>query len=65
MKLIYLERKGYTPHETEAEIHVDEINQTNNLLLTTKDLQLAKDIVRSYNKFKDEQRQYIVDLMNE
>ena len=47
-KLILLKRQ----FPTEYEIHRYEINQTKNLILTTKDLNLAQDIVNGYNKLK-------------
>ena len=65
MNLIYLERKGILHNEkTKGEVHVDEIDRDRNLLFSTTDLQLAKDIVFAYNKFKSEQKGHIVELMN-
>ncbi|MEK6829057.1 MAG: hypothetical protein AABY15_02940 [Nanoarchaeota archaeon] len=44
-KLILLKRKN----PVEYEVHKDEISQTKNLLLTTKDFDFAKRLVDGYN----------------
>lgn len=44
-KLILLVRK----YPTEYEIHRGEINQTKNLILTTKDKEFAERLVNGYN----------------
>ena len=44
-KLILLVRK----YPTEYEIHRGEINQTKNLILTTKDEEFAERLVNGYN----------------
>ncbi len=46
-KLILLERK----RPTVFEVHVGKISQANNLLFSTKDKELAENIVKSFNKF--------------
>lgn len=45
-KLILLVRK----YPLEYEIHRGEINQTKNLILTTKDKDFAEKLVKEYNK---------------
>lgn len=46
-KLILLERK----RPTVFEVHVGKISQANNLLFSTKDKELADNIVKSFNKY--------------
>lgn len=48
-KLILLERK----RPTVFEVHVGKISQANNLLFSTKDKELADNIVKSFNKYDD------------
>jgi hypothetical protein len=47
-KFVLLTRKS----PTEYEIHAGEVNQTRNLLLTTKDKNLAEDVVNGYNQLQ-------------
>jgi hypothetical protein len=47
-KLILLKRK----HPAVCEIHIGEIRQTHNILFSTTDENLAKNVVDSFNKFE-------------
>jgi predicted nuclease of predicted toxin-antitoxin system len=48
-KLILLKRN----YPTEYEVHVNEISQTNNLILTTKDKDYAERLVNRFNNKKE------------